>query len=221
MNILITLQRFPTCPLKSPIPNTSSPTLCRSHSLLKSSLKCSFSAAVLPLCGLYTHLILDTSSSSHHSVTPPSDLHNLYAQLLLHHTPCNINILRPPQLVSSTLYAQKPHSLSSLPYFLQISILLFLSSSHNSVPLPLILPIFQVPTLTPNHSSGFPQFCKQCLRGRGSDCTFLFVVGKCGAPQPLGSLVPFFCSYQHEDFIEAHSFVGSMALLIPNLSFQT
>ena len=102
------------------------------------------------------------------------------------------------------------------------SILLFLSSPHTSVPLPLILSIFQVPTLTPNHSSGFPSFCQQCLYARPwvRGCTFLFVVGNYGSPQPLGWLVPLFCSCHHEDFIGAHSFTGSMPLLTPNLSFR-
>ena len=36
------------------------------------------------------------------------------------------------------------------------------------------------------------------------DCTFLFVVGKCGPPQPLGWLVPMFsCCHHHEDLMDA------------------
>ena len=84
------------------------------------------------------------------------------------------------------------------------SILLFLSSSHTSVPLPLILPIFQVPNITSGRSSGLPSFYKAVFtwpRVRG--CTFLFVVSKCDPPQPLGWLVPMpFCCH-HKAFIGA------------------
>ena len=139
-------------------------------------------------------------------------------------------ISRPPQVVSSALHAQKPRSLSSPPYFLQTThihpplpqFLTHLCTSPTSVPLPLILSIFQVPTPTPNHSSGFPSFCQQCLHARPGvrGCTFLFVVGNYGSPQPLGWLVPLFCSCHHEDFIGAHSFTGGTPLLTPNLSFR-
>ena len=112
----------------------------------------------------------------HYSVALPSHLHNLLTQFLLHqnsHTSRTITIPRPTQLtvylLPSTPINRTPCSLH-LPFCRQhTSIPLFLSSSHTSVlHLALILPTFQVPTLTPSCSSGFPSFCKQCLHGPGS-----------------------------------------------------
>ena len=51
-------------------------------------------------------------------------------------------------------------------------------------------------------------------------CTFLFVVGKCGPPQPLGWLVPMFSCCHHEGFIGAHSFYGEHALAYPQHRFS-
>ena len=49
---------------------------------------------------------------------------------------------------------------------------------------------------------------------------FLFVVGECGPPQPLGWLVPIFCCCHHEDFIGEFSFYGEHALAYPKLQFS-
>ena len=57
-------------------------------------------------------------------------------------------------------------------------------------------------------------------RPRVRGCTFLFVVGKCGPPQPLGWLVPMFCCCHHEDFIGALSFYGEHALAYPQPQFS-
>jgi len=140
-----------------------------------------------------------------------------------HHYSHTITIPTPP-LVSSTLHGQKRCSLSSPPYFLQ--------TTHIHPPLPQFLThLCTSPTDTPYIPSPHPHpkplirlpIILQAVlaRPRLRVCTFLFVVGKCGPPQPLAWLVPIFCSCHHEDFIEAHSFMDSMPLLTPNLSFRT
>ena len=124
-------------------------------------------------------------------------------------------ISRPPQVVSSALHAQKPRSLSLL---LADNTHPSSSSSVSHTPLYLSHSYSLYSKSLPSPQS----FCQQCLHARPGvrGCTFLFVVGNYGSPQPLGWLVPLFCSCHHEDFIGAHSFTGSMPLLTPNLSFR-
>ena len=113
------------------------------------------------------HTIFKNQHNCHHSLTYPSYFRHLLTQLLLYHNSHTPNKSFPDyhhlNLADSipSILAPSPLHLSS--YKQHTLIILFLSASQTTPPLPLTLPIFHVPTRTPKRQSRLPSYCELYL----------------------------------------------------------